>query len=130
MYYVSLKKFSMKKLLNTHKLILLNVLVVLATVGVLFLHPGYLFFTDYVSGPHVKPHIESGLFLFDALFRFCSFVVPAALLQKIVLATVIAFLLYAGNKLGRLLSDRTGVVFLTGLFFVFNPFVYERMLYG
>ncbi len=111
-------------------LIIANTIVVLLVVGIFFLKPGYLFFTDYVVGPHVTLDPTSGWFLFNAVFSLLSHVIPAALIEKFLLAATAYLLLFSGNRIAGLFSTKKAVVFLSGLFALFNPFVYERIMYG
>lgn len=120
----------MKNYLKQHIVTLSNLCVVILIAGPFFLKSGYLFFTDYSVGPHIKPSLMSGWFLLDSLFVIIGPIVSIAFLQKMLVAGTIAILLVAGNRIARLYTERTSVIIAVGFFLVFNPFVYERLLFG
>ena len=120
----------MKIKYSKHTLAIVNTLAVLLVVGVFFAKPGYLFFTDYVVGPHMSPDPTSGWFYADTLFSFLSHIISAAFLQKCIFVFLSYLLLVSGNKLAERFTKNTVLIILGGLFAFFNPFVYERMMYG
>lgn len=122
------------------KEIIYYILVVLAIVLPLFFKPGYLFFTDFVLGPNVILDWQSTSFLINIIFFFFSYVFSLDILQKIFIGLVLLIVLIGAKKLIEeilLLSknkERNGpsywFVFIISLFALFNPFVYDRVMYG
>jgi hypothetical protein len=104
--------------------------VVLAIVLPWFLGSGYLFLTDYVWGPVFPLHWGEPDFLFNFTFSMLGWAISAAFLQKLWLTAVIALLLFGGRFLAKQFLDKPLVVFGASLIFLFNPFVYDRLLYG
>lgn len=114
-------------------------LVVLAIILPWFLKFGYLFFTDMVWGPQIKLDWTSSWFLFSLLRKSLSLIFSVALLEKIFIGAVILLILLAGRALVKAILNyyskaeekvSRGLVFILSLFTLFNPFVYDRALYG
>jgi len=113
-------------------------LVILAIVFPWFLKPGYLFFTDTVWGPIINLDWRNSLFLFNLLIKALSFIFSIALLEKIFITAILVLILLSGKKLIteilKLKADAidisSGLVFTLSLFALFNPFIYDRALYG
>ena len=118
----------------------LYALVILAIISPWFFHPGYLFLTDMVWGPKIGLDWTSSWFLFNLLIKGLSFVLPIPFLEKVFIAAVLALVLLGGRRLVKtvLEYDRgltgggsaNGLIFVLSLFALFNPFVYDRALYG
>jgi len=115
------------------------IFVVLAIIFPWFLKPGYLFFTDFVLGPKITLAWQSNQFLLNLLFKLFSFVLPVAVVEKLFFGTVLLLILLAGKfLLNQLLvffggdkdKNNAGLIFILSLFFLFNPFVYDRVMYG
>jgi hypothetical protein len=117
------------------------VLVILAIIIPWLLKSGYLFFTDNAWGPNINLNWASSLFLFNFLIKSLSFVLPIAFLEKIFIAGVLILILLGGrilvktvleyyNKVENLTQASRGLIFVLSLFALFNPFVYDRALYG
>ncbi len=99
-----------------------------------FFNDGFLFLLDMVWAPNIQisdysSNINVG-FPFILLFKLLSFVIPVFVIQKMLLG-IIFFLsgalmygLARFNKFERLLA------FMAGLFYMLNPWVYERFLAG
>lgn len=115
-------------------------LVVALIVFPWFAHSGYLFFTDYSIGPKINLDWTSSWFLFNVLFKGLSFIFPLYFLEKIFIAAILFFILLGGRQIVLSVSsgliDREdfkispALVFILSLFALFNPFVYDRALYG
>lgn len=108
-------------------------LVSLAVLGPLLL-PGYVLTMDMVFVPHPPiPAEVNASFPFYALLHYLSYVVPGDVLQKILL---LATLLLAGIGMHRMLASLPGLrlsriaVVAASLFYMLNPFVYERLMMG
>jgi len=105
-----------------------------------FFHSGYLFLTDMVWGPKIVLDWTSAAFLLNLLIKGLSFVLTIPFLEKIFIAGVLTVILLGGRLLVKnvLEYDRAetgggsanGLVFVLSLFALFNPFVYDRALYG
>jgi len=114
--------------------------MVAAVVLPWFFRPGYLFFTDMVWGPKIGLDWASSWFLFNLLIKSLSFVLPIDFLEKIFIVGVLTVILLGGRMLVKtvLEYDRgltgggsaNGLIFVLSLFTLFNPFVYDRALYG
>ena len=101
-----------------------------------FLKPGYLFFTDMVWGPNINLDWRQLAFLFNLIIKALSFIFPVAFLEKIFIIIILALILFGGrrfvlavSKIGDTSISR-GLTFILSLFALFNPFVYDRALYG
>jgi len=115
-------------------------LAVLAIILPWFFRSGYLFLTDMVWGPKIMLDWTSTAFLLNLLVKGLSFVLPLAFLEKVFIAAVLTVVLLGGRLLVKtvLEYDRKltgavpadGLVFVLSLFALFNPFVYDRALYG
>ena len=119
-----------KSLFQKYKSTLPYWAVVLAIVLPWSLGSGYLFLTDYVWGPVFVLHWTEPDFLFNFIFSMLSFGISSDILQKLWLTFVIALLLFGGRFLAKQVVDRPLVVFCASVIFLFNPFVYDRLLYG
>ena len=115
---------------NKQYIHLVNIVLVLLVAGIFFLKPGYLFFTDYVTGPRISIDLTSGWLYLQLIFSVLSKIISVAFLEKAVIAGLIYLLLASGNALAKRFSKNTLTIILVGICTLFNPFVYERMLYG
>ena len=91
-----------------------------------------MFFTDNVWGPNIKLDWTSSWFLFNLLVKALSFIFSIAFLEKIFITGVLVLILLGGRFFVKTISENisTGLVFVLSLFALFNPFVYDRALYG
>lgn len=95
-----------------------------------FFHSGYLFFTDLTWGPNINLDWTNSGFFVNILVWFFSFLFPIDFLQKIYIGLAIFTVLIGGKKIAdHFIRDKFGT-FITSLFVVFNPFVYDRLLFG
>jgi len=106
------------------------IIVVLAIVLPLFLNKGYVFLIDFNFGPNVLVDIFSSGFLTIAIINIFSLFHFYAFGEKLFIAAVILLVLLGGKKIAESLSQNRWIVFITSLFFLFNPFVYQRIMYG
>ena len=104
--------------------------VVLAVILPWFFHSGYLFFTDMAWGPNIVLDWTSGGFLTSLLVKVLSFVLPVDFLQKIYLGIIVFVALVGGKKVVEFFIKDRLAVFTVSLFALFNPFVYDRFMYG
>ncbi|MFA6995153.1 MAG: hypothetical protein WC249_01955 [Patescibacteria group bacterium] len=117
-------------------------LVILAIIAPWFLKPGYLFMTDMVWGPKINLDWTGSWFLFNLLVKSLSFIFPIDFLEKIFISGVLILILLGGSLLTKTILEfdevemavpaapARGLVFILSLFALFNPFVYDRALYG
>lgn len=115
-------------------------LVLLAIVAPWFAHGGFLFFTDYAPGPQVRLDWTNSWWLFNLLLKGLALVLPLDFLQKLFIGGTLALLLLGGRRLVQVVlatgqaADQSlpggGLVWALSLFALFNPFVYDRALYG
>jgi len=120
----------MKKIKNLIKQYYLYVLTIIAIVLPWFFNHGYLFFTDMSWGAQIKLNFYSGWFLTNVFLKSLSFLLPMDLIQKIFIAiTLLTVLLGAKKIVDNFLSNKYSI-FIVSLFAIFNPFIYDRMMYG
>ncbi len=91
--------------------------------------PGYVLTTDMVFTPKIPmPEAIGNSYLIGSLLHFLNYLVPSQIIQKILLFLVI-FL--AGEGMHRLAPAKSKwAKYFAGIFYIFNPFVYSRFLYG
>lgn len=114
------------------------VLIILAIITPWFLKPGYLFMTDMVWGPKISLDWTGSWFLFNLLVKSLSFVLPIDFLEKIFISGIFLLILLGGRLLVKAILEYNdpsaapsrGLIFVLSLFALFNPFVYDRALYG
>lgn len=143
--------------MNTFKKLKLNrpsasfwgyALVILAIVAPWFLKSGYLFLTDMVWGPKISLDWTNVWFFLNLLIKGLSFIFSLAFLEKIFITGILVLILLGGrifvkavleyyrepDEFGTAVSapvaSSQGLIFILSLFALFNPFVYDRALYG
>ena len=112
------------------KNILPHVIVILAVVFPWFLKPGYLFFTDSAFGKNVDLDWTKNWFFLNVALRSLSFVLPMDIVQKLFIGFVLFIVLAGGKKIAENFVRDKWLVFVVSLFALFNPFVYDRVMYG
>ena len=104
-----------------------------------FFKPGYLFFVDFVLGPHIILDWRGASFLPSLFLLLFSYILPIDFLEKIFISLIFLVLIFGAKKFieeSLLLVKNTKkeperwLVFILSLFIVFNPFVYDRIMYG
>jgi len=105
---------------------------VLFIVGPAFFAKGYLFFTDFVWGPHSAAISSwaSSAFLASVAIKGLSFVLSVDVIEKLYIALCLGLVLWGGRKIAGLFLKNQWLVFIASLFALFNPFVYDRAMYG
>lgn len=111
--------------ISKHKYILPYFIILFLIVFPLF-KGGYIFLTDYTSGPLLD--LGSGLWSF--LHKFLAFIFKNDVVQKIVIVLSYISVLFGGKKIVENFIDNKYLVFVVSLFALFNPYVYERTGYG
>lgn len=114
------------------------VLVILAIVAPWFLKSGYLFLTDMVWGPVIKLDWTNSWFLFNLLIKGLAFIFSISFLEKVFISGTFLLILLGGRIFIKTVleyyseskTSKRGLVFILSLFTLFNPFVYDRALYG
>jgi len=140
MYFKMKNTIFLEKMKNKIKVFGPYGLVILAIILPWFFLSGYLFLTDMVWGPNISLDWTSSWFVFNLLVKIFSFVLPIPFLEKVFITGVLLLILLGGRTLvrtvleyGRKKTDArfsNGLVFALSLFALFNPFVYDRALYG
>lgn len=92
--------------------------------------PGYLLVGDAVFGPRI-PFVytpTSSMTMLEALLSVINLVVPSEVIEKLLFT---AALVLAGLGVHRLVRVQNQAVrFAAGNLAIFNPFVYDRLMYG
>lgn len=102
-----------KHFLNIFPYIALVLMIVLPW----FFQRGGLFFTDMVWGP------QSTIFGVELRGYYDIF-------EKFYIAFVFAIVLFGGWRIAKSLTGDKAIIFLASAFALFNPFVYDRAMYG
>jgi len=78
----------------------------------------------------ILPVWTSSWFYFWAIIKGLSFLIPVDLLEKLFLMAVLAIVLFGGYKLAQNFTKNKALLFLGSAFALFNPFIYDRLMYG
>mgnify|MGYP001178319846 FL=1 len=119
----------MKKILNFLKnniYIFFYIAIVLIITGTFLFSKGYLFLTDYTSGPLVK----YGNDIVGLFSKFLMLFLKTDLTQKVVVFFSYLTVIFGAKKVVENFIDNKYLVFVVSLFALFNPYVYERTGYG
>ena len=96
--------------------------------------PGYVLTMDMVFVPHPPLPIEvNASYPFYAILHYLSYLVPGDVLQKIVLLSIFSLIGIGMHRfLSQLFDDKVSrpAIYVGALFYVVNPFVYERLMMG
>jgi hypothetical protein len=97
---------------------------------VLATKPGYLFLLDMVWAPHLSAHltVSAGLPITLVLWLL-SWVFATDLLQKVLLGAVMWLAAWSAYRFAHSYAPNRWA-FVAGIFYLFNPFVYERLVAG
>ena len=96
-----------------------------------FFRSGYLFFTDFISGPVLNINWFNSSVISDLFLKFFNLFLPHDLSQKLFITAVLLLLVLAGKRLASILLPKKPIlVFLVSAFLIFNPFIYDRLGYG
>lgn len=118
--------------LNKFKNLISYITLVLIIVLPWFLKSGYLFFTDTAWGPNIiiPEFTSSGHFYLHFLIKILSFILPSDLVEKFFITIVFGIVLFGGYKIIQNFTHSKIILFLGSAFTLFNPFVYDRVMYG
>ena len=99
-----------------------------------FFSPGFLFFLDMAWGPRIDltDYLANGLassFPLAVIFKFLSFFMAVELTQKLLLWFILFFAASAMYGFARSYMKIEWAIG-SGLFYLINPYVYERFLAG
>lgn len=90
------------------------------------LKSGFIFAMDMIFAPQIKLAVNSDLL--NIFLYSLNFVLPSSIIQKVIMFLVI---LLAGLGMHKLVpSKEVWPKYFAGIFYIFNPFVYSRFLYG
>jgi hypothetical protein len=103
---------------------------VLFIVAPLFFTKGYIFLTDLVWGPNISLSWSSQYFLLNVAVKGLSFLLSVDLIEKLYITLCLGLALWGGRKIAGLFLKEPWLVFVASLFALFNPFVYDRAMYG
>ena len=103
---------------------------VLFVVAPLFFAKGYIFLTDLVWGPNISLSWSSQYFLLNVATKGLSFLLSVDLIEKLYITLCLGLALWGGRKIAGLFLKEPWLVFVASLFALFNPFVYDRAMYG
>jgi hypothetical protein len=120
----------MQKIYSTVKEYLPYVVVVLIVLFPLFTQQGYILLTDFVFGPHIDLDWKDGWFVMNIILKVLSFVLSAAFVQKMFLFLLLLGVLLGGRYLVRYFVSDKLLVFVISIFALFNPFIYDRLMFG
>lgn len=118
---------------------MLSFVVVLLILAPWIFQSGYLFFTDAVWGSEVDLELTHSWFLLNLIIKSLSFILPLQLVEKLFIGAILFFILIGGNLLAKEIlayfnradgKNSTNLTFILSLFLLFNPFVYDRVMYG
>lgn len=108
----------------------------LAIMGPLLL-PGFILTLDMVFVPNPPlPQSVSNSFVLDAAIHYLSTFIPGDIVQKVLLSAIIFFSAVGMHKLVAYVRPKSlahewpWVPWFAGLFYIVNPFVYERFMAG
>jgi hypothetical protein len=87
---------------------------------------GYVFAMDMVFSPHLRwPEQFNST---DAFLYLLNFILPSQIIQKIFLFSI---LFLSGIGMHKLIPTKDELPkYFAGIFYIFNPFVYSRFLFG
>jgi hypothetical protein len=103
---------------------------VLFIVAPLFFSKGYIFLTDLVWGPNISLSWSSQYFLLNVVTKGLSFLLSVDVIEKLYITLCLGLALWSGRKIAGLFLKNQWLVFIASLFALFNPFVYDRAMYG
>ncbi|MDD2487620.1 MAG: hypothetical protein PHS92_04605 [Candidatus Gracilibacteria bacterium] len=97
-----------------------------------FYQKGYFLLLDNTFFPKIdftlNMFFESNFFLFAAIFKALSYIIPSWLIQRLFYIGTLFLLGFGGYKL---LENRTKIgAYFAGILMIFNPYVYAHMLDG
>lgn len=107
---------------------LIYAILAFSVLGPLFA-PGYVLTTDMVFTPKIPMPADVGSsYLIGAFLHFLNYIVPSQIIEKILLFLVIFI---GGTGMHRLAPVKSNWArYFAGIFYILNPFVYSRFLYG
>lgn len=125
----------MKKFLNNIKIreilkeYLPHIAVIFLIVFPWFLKSGNLFFIDMAWGPHMVVD-WNGAWCLALVIKILMLFFSTGLAQKILITIILLIILQGGKKVSENFIGNKWLIFISSLFFLFNPFIYDRLMYG
>ncbi len=118
--------------INTHLEFVYFIGVSFMITAPFFFHRGYLFLPDTIWGPNMLVGFDQRFLIINFISNIFSNFGIGDIFQKIFLTTIIIVLLWGGYRLSSVFINKQSrfIAFAGSLFVLFNPFVYDRMLYG
>ncbi len=104
--------------------------VVAAIIVPFFLNSGYLFFIDFSFGPNINIDWTSGWLMINLVFKFLASFLATSFLEKLFIGFILLLVLLGGKKISSFFIKDKMAIFTVSLFALFNPFVYDRIMYG
>ncbi len=103
---------------------------ILTIVGPLFAVPGYIFLTDLAWGAHMPVDWTNTWFMLGLIAQGLGMVLPPDIVQKLYITLCLGIALWGGRKVASQFLVDWWLIWIVGLFALFNPFVYDRAMYG
>lgn len=96
-----------------------------------FFQRGYLLFMDSTFGP-LQPlaSYADHWFLYTLFVKILYYILPNALVGKIIYLLVFLLLIYGGRKIAQNFTSNKLIIFIASFFSLYNSFIYERAIYG
>lgn len=91
---------------------------------------GYVFMADFVWGPKAFWDISNTAFFSSLFMKILSGFYFFDIGEKIYFTLTLLVVLMGGRKIVRNFTDNKTLIFIISLFFLFNPFIYDRVMYG
>jgi hypothetical protein len=104
-------------------------LILLISFPILF-KPGYVFFTDFVSGPGRDSSLGNFNTLLNLFLQVGNWMGAGDWFSKGIFVFSFGILYFAGRSLARNFTKDEIIASLVGAFSMLNLFIYERSLYG
>ncbi len=109
-------------------------LIVTMVIFLPFIKPGYIQTIDMAWGPRIPlPAVSDNSYIFVGILHVLSLVVGSMVVQKLLLLGIFVVAGYGAHrlcKLSPLLANIPAAAWLGGIFYIFNPFVYSRLMEG
>lgn len=102
------------------------------------LRPGFIFLPDFVMGPQIPPppHMATPIDIQSTILHSLSIAIPSYAVQKLLILVTLfltgygAFRMLNGLRPSNAHNGWLAACYMGGVFSVFNPFVYARIMMG
>lgn len=93
------------------------------------LKPGFIFAMDMAFAPEIRlPGAISAFYPIGAFLHYLNYFLPSDVIQKALMFSAVFFGMVGAHKLVP--AESQWPKYFGGLFYIFNPFIYSRFLYG